>query len=66
MNHEEVFGDLHKELFTLSEAAEYLEMEEGHLYDDYVREYIDAELMFTYSGLKQYKQHLHSLEGETL
>lgn len=56
MNHEEVFGHLKNEMLTLSEAAEYLEMGEWSLYDIWVNEDIDGQIMFTTEELKRYKK----------
>lgn len=58
--HEEVFGELHKDTFSLVEAAEYLEITEEELYAHWLDEEIDAELCFKVKDLKDFKKVLKS------
>ena len=56
LTHEEVFGKLYEELFTLKEAAEYLGVTENELGDAWIAGELEADVMFDVSELKRYKK----------
>lgn len=54
--HEEVFGKLNESLFTLKEAAEYLEITEEELYSAWLDEELDGDVMFRVEHVRLYKK----------
>lgn len=54
--HEEVFGKLNESLFTLKEAAEYLEITENELGDAWVAGELEADVMFRVEHIRLYKK----------
>lgn len=56
LTHEEVFGNLYEELFTLKEAVEYLGITEEELYSAWLDEELDGDVMFDVKELKRFKK----------
>lgn len=62
--HEEVFGKLYEELFTLKEAAEYLEITENELGDAWIAGELEADVMFRAEHVRLYKKYIKLIKGE--
>lgn len=56
--HEEVFGKLYEELFTLKEAAEYLEITENGLGDAWIAGELNADVMFSVKEVRRFKKEV--------